>query len=115
MERGADGPQRPRPLCRAFVPGRLAKAGAPRILTHMSIETHFLLRKDQPGLRDLDDVLLLGPAVAMTGEAIAAGTEGTVVGVLSGGLAYLVEFPQPMGAIAMVRADMLTLARASDR
>jgi len=81
----------------------------------MSIETLFLLRKEQSGLRDLDDVVLLAPARTMEGTFIPVGTEGTVVSILAPGKAYLVEFPEPEGALATVEADMLTLATPAPR
>ena len=76
----------------------------------MSAETFFLKRKDQPGLRDLDDVVLLSPAVTVSGRMIPAGAEGTVVAVLAPGKSYVVEFPDPVGTLATVQASMLTLA-----
>lgn len=77
----------------------------------MSAETFFLNRKGQPGLQDLDDVVLLGPATTIQGTTIAAGTAGTVVAVLAPGKAYVVEFPEPDSTLATVQASMLTPAR----
>ena len=72
----------------------------------MSIEVMYLLRNDEPGpvLRDLDDVVVLSDVVTDDGASIAAGTEGTVVGVWEGGRAYIVEFAEPMGALATIDA-----------
>ena len=76
----------------------------------MSAETFFLNRRDLPGLRDLDDVVLLSPVASVTGMTIAAGTEGTVVAILEPGQAYVVEFPEPEGTLANVPAAQLTHA-----
>ena len=70
----------------------------------MSVDFSYLLRKEDPGaaLRDLDDVVVLVPAVTDDGDTIPAGSEGTIVGVWKGGEAFFVEFPEPAGAIATV-------------
>ncbi|MCK2055630.1 DUF4926 domain-containing protein [Methylobacterium sp. 37f] len=72
----------------------------------MSVEVFYLLRKDEPGvdLRELDDVVLLADARTDDGTLIQAGTEGTVVAVWQDGAAYEVEFAEPEGALATVRA-----------
>ncbi|KQO70581.1 MULTISPECIES: DUF4926 domain-containing protein [unclassified Methylobacterium] len=72
----------------------------------MSVEVFYLLRKDEPGvdLRELDDVVLLADARTDDGTLIQAGTEGTVVAVWQDGSAYEVEFAEPEGALATVRA-----------
>ncbi|WP_338101717.1 hypothetical protein [Methylorubrum populi] len=46
----------------------------------------------------------------MDGDTVAAGTEGTVVAVWRGGEAYEVEFPEPMGALATVKAKDVIFA-----
>ncbi|KQP93813.1 hypothetical protein ASF60_14275 [Methylobacterium sp. Leaf113] len=72
----------------------------------MSVEVFYLLRKDEPGvdLRELDDVVLLADARTDDGTLIQAGTEGTVVAIWQDGAAYEVEFTEPEGALATVRA-----------
>lgn len=75
----------------------------------MPTETHHPKPNERSGLRDLDDVVLLAAVSAMDGASISAGTEGTVVSVLAPGKAYLVEFPEPEGALATVEADGLAL------
>lgn len=75
----------------------------------MSIETVYLMRKDEPGapFRDLDDVRVLVDVTTDEGTPIAAGTEGTVVGTWDGGASCIVEFAEPMGALATLRAESL--------
>jgi hypothetical protein len=77
----------------------------------MSAETFFLNRRDQPGLRDLDDVVLLGSVTSIAGATIPAGAEGTVVAVVEPEQAYIVEFPEPEGTLANVPASKLARAR----
>ncbi len=57
--------------------------------------------------RDLDSILVTIPVTTDDGDAIPAGTEGTVVGIWRDGAAYEVEFAQPPGALATVAADDL--------
>jgi hypothetical protein len=73
----------------------------------MTVEVLYQLRKDEPSaaLRELDDVVLLAEAGTLDGDRIAAGTEGTVVGIWGGGATIAVEFAQPEGAIAEVPAS----------
>lgn len=75
----------------------------------MSVEVLYLLRKDEPGtaLRELDDVRVLVDVVTDDGDTIAAGTEGTIVAVVHEGDAFIVEFPEPVGALADVRGQDL--------
>lgn len=75
----------------------------------MSVEVLYLLRKDEPGvaLRELDDVALLAAVVTDDGDTIAAGTEGTIVGVLREGETFIVEFAEPAGALADVEAAQI--------
>jgi hypothetical protein len=72
----------------------------------MSIEVSYALRKAEPGalLRELDDVRITTDVRTDDGDTIAA---GTVVAVWNGGEAYDVEFPEPMGALATVKATAL--------
>ncbi|WP_245524351.1 hypothetical protein [Methylobacterium nonmethylotrophicum] len=49
------------------------------------------------------------PVTTGDGDAIPAGTEGTIVGIWRDGAACEVEFAQPPGALATVAADGLTL------
>ena len=72
--------------------------GGQRILSCLSIETKFLLRNDQPGLRDLDRVVLIGAVNAESGARIEAGTEGTIVAVQPGGRGYPVAFAEAASA-----------------
>ncbi|WP_245238996.1 hypothetical protein [Methylobacterium platani] len=55
-------------------------------------------------IRELDDVRILAAVTTDDGQTMPAGTEGTVVAVWHGGEAYDVEFPEPMGALATVKA-----------
>ncbi|MCJ2008814.1 DUF4926 domain-containing protein [Methylobacterium sp. E-041] len=76
----------------------------------MSVEVVYLLRKDEPGFRDLDTVVLLEPARSHDGETIPAGRAGTVVGVWTDSPDCIVEFSEPDGALATVPATILTHA-----
>lgn len=105
----------PQPQLPGFVKLWLVMFWEFRHLFGMSVETLFLLRKDRPGLRDLDDVVLLAGAVTTMGVKIPAGTEGTVVAVLRDSAAYVVEFAEPLGAIATVKAGMLMPTTLADR
>ncbi|KQP51090.1 hypothetical protein ASF41_12910 [Methylobacterium sp. Leaf111] len=89
--------------------------GGQRILSCLSIETQFLPRNDQPGLRHLDRVVLIGAVNAESGARIEAGTEGTIVGVYPGSSAYLVEFAETAEALAAVPPALLTLAVPAER
>ncbi|MFD6317694.1 MULTISPECIES: DUF4926 domain-containing protein [Methylorubrum] len=81
-------------------------------LPRMSVEVVYQWSEDRPGavLRELDDVRVLADVVTMDGDTVAAGTEGTVVAVWHGGEAYEVEFPEPMGALATVKAKDVIFA-----
>ncbi|MFE1603301.1 DUF4926 domain-containing protein [Methylobacterium sp. ID0610] len=81
----------------------------------MSVEVLYLLRKDgpSPALRELDDVVLLADAKTLDGNQVAAGAEGTVVGVWDGGATIAVEFSEPEGAIVAVPAASLRLVGRS--
>ena len=76
----------------------------------MSIEVVYLLRKDEPGFRDLDAVVLLAPVVSHEGDTIPEGRAGTVVGVWTDSPDCIVEFSEPDGALATVPASLLTHA-----
>ncbi len=76
----------------------------------MSVEVVYLLRKDEPGFRDLDLVVLLEPAISHDGDTIPAGRAGTVVGVWTDSPDCIVEFSEPDGALATVPASILTHA-----
>lgn len=77
----------------------------------MSIDTFFLMRRHGPpsDLRELDRVCLIDPVIADDGDAIEAGSQGTVVGIWRDGGAYEVEFASPEGALATVEAEGLRL------
>ena len=76
----------------------------------MSVEVVYLLRKDEPGFRDLDAVVLLEPAISLDGDAIPAGRAATVVGIWTDSPHCLVEFSDPDGALANVPTAILTHA-----
>lgn len=63
--------------------------------------------------KDLDRVAITHAGVTDDGDTIPAGTEGTVVDVIREGLAYAVEFPEPLGALATVLATELHLLETS--
>ena len=77
----------------------------------MSVEALYLLRKTEPrpGPQDLDSVVLTADVLTDDGDAVPAGTEGTIVGVYGDGAAFVVEFIEPLGALANVAADGLRL------
>lgn len=79
----------------------------------MSVEAVYQWHEDTPGakFRELDDVRVLIDVTTMDGDTIAAGSEGTVVAVWNSGAAYEVEFPEPMGALATVKAANVELTR----
>ena len=82
----------------------------------MTIETCDRIGRSEPrtDLRDLDRVALTVAAITDDGDTIAAGTEGTVVGVWREGAAYEVEFASPEGALATVEAtDLHLVTRAA--
>ena len=81
----------------------------------MSVEVIYQWHEDAPGaaLRELDIVRVLTDVQTMDGDTIAADTEGTIVAVWNGGAAYEVEFPEPMGALATVKAEHVALVARS--
>ena len=56
----------------------------------------------RPSYKDLDRVFLTAAVVSDDGDEIARGTEGTIVSVHEGAASYVVEFPEPVGALATV-------------
>lgn len=79
----------------------------------MSVEVLYLLRKDEPGFRDLDAVVLVAPVVSEDGDTIPVGTAGTVVGVWTHGEDCIVEFAEPGGTLATVPTSALMHAAAT--
>ena len=77
----------------------------------MTLEFAYQFRQAEPrsDLRDLDRVALTKAAISDDGDALAPGTEGTIVSVYRNGEAYVVEFPVPLGAMATVRPANLRL------
>lgn len=83
----------------------------------MTVDALYYLRtKEQlSALQDLDDVVLTADVAADSGFVVKAGTEGTVVGIWGDGESYEVEFAEPEGTLATVRATGLRrLMQASD-
>lgn len=81
----------------------------------MTADTVFLMRRQEPRSRfqDLDSVTINVAVITDDGDQIAAGSEGTIVGIWRGGAAYEVEFAEPPGALATIDSGDLTLvARA---
>lgn len=77
----------------------------------MSFEFAYRIRQDapQPGLNDLDRVALTAVVTSDDGDEIPVGAEGTIVSVAVPGETYVVEFPEPLGALATVEAHQLRL------
>ena len=73
----------------------------------MNVALSYVLESDTPLLKELDRVALLADAPADEGQIVPAGSEGTIVGIWQGGLAYEVEFTQPFHALATVRIEYL--------
>ncbi|MGE7414968.1 DUF4926 domain-containing protein [Methylobacterium tarhaniae] len=73
-------------------------------ITGMSLEFAYRFRQKAPrqGLRDLDRVVLTAAVASDDGDMIPVGTTGTVVSVHEGGSSYVVEFSEPVGALATV-------------
>ncbi|MGU3422104.1 DUF4926 domain-containing protein [Methylobacterium sp. D54C] len=81
----------------------------------MVLARAYQFRHDDPrsDLRDLDRVALTVAVVSDDGDALPPGTEGTIVSVYRDGEAYVVEFPNPLGALATVRpGDLKRIERA---
>ena len=77
----------------------------------MSFEFAYRFRSDAPpsDLRDLDVVVLTADATSDDGAVFKAGSEGTIVSVFRDGEAYVVEFEEPVGALATVLPGALKL------
>lgn len=83
----------------------------------MTVDALYYLRTKEPqsALRDLDDVVLTADLEADSGFVVKAGTEGTVVGIWGAGESYEVEFAEPEGTLATVKAtDLRRLTPTSD-
>ncbi len=80
----------------------------------MSFEAFCQFRESEArsGPRELDRVALKAPAVSDDGDLLPAGREGTVLSVHGDGAAYVIEFAEPVGALATVRgSDLRPLPR----
>lgn len=79
----------------------------------MSLEFAYRFHQDgpQPGLKDLDCVVLTAAVVSDDGDEIPAGTEGVIVSVHEGGATYVVEFDEPLGALATVEPHEIRLLK----
>lgn len=79
-------------------------------LKDVSSELLFIRRDEKDGtLRELSDVVLLSEAEAEDGLSLPAGSIGTVVSVLGGGKAYLVEFATPRPVLATLDPHSIRL------
>jgi hypothetical protein len=83
----------------------------------MSVEFAYRYRQEapQPGLRDLDSVVLTAVVISDDGSSIPAGTEGTIVSVHDQGATYVVEFAEPPGALATVEPHEIRLVESARR
>lgn len=77
----------------------------------MTAEAFYQFRQGDPlpGIRDLDVVMLTRVVETDDGDTMPEGSEGTVLSVYANGAAYVVEFSEPVGAMATVRASDLRL------
>ena len=57
--------------------------------------------------RELDRVALLSEQEDRAGTLVPQGTVGTIVAVLKGGRAFIVEFTRPVAAVVTVRASLV--------
>lgn len=64
--------------------------------------------------RELDRVRTLADVVGEDGEAVPAGSTGTVVAIWDGGAAFDVEFTRPVEALAALSPDTLTLVERTE-
>ncbi len=62
-------------------------------------------------IQDIDRVTLRSEQVSRSGTRVPAGSTGTVVAVLKGGEAYMVEFMRPVEAVVTVEPGDLTPAK----
>lgn len=83
----------------------------------MSIEFAYRFKSDAPpsDLRDLDVVALTADAISDDGVALEAGAEGTIVSVIRGGEAYVVEFDEPAWTLATLAPGILKLTARVER
>ncbi|WP_342148479.1 DUF4926 domain-containing protein [Methylorubrum sp. SB2] len=82
----------------------------------MTREAFYHFRQAAPldTFRDLDRVRLTADVATDDGITMPAGSEGVVLSVYRDGVAYVVEFAEPVGALATVQGDALHLvARAA--
>ncbi|MBX9934552.1 MAG: DUF4926 domain-containing protein [Methylobacterium sp.] len=77
----------------------------------MSVETFYQFRQGGPRseFRDFDVVGLTAAVTSDDGDVIPEGTKGTIVNVWRDGMAYVIEFEEPAGAIATVAGEGLRL------
>ncbi|KQO94855.1 DUF4926 domain-containing protein [Methylorubrum extorquens] len=68
-----------------------------------------MLRRQAPrsAFKDLDRVVLTADVTTDDGDTVAAGAEGTIVGVWRDGAAYEVEFTTPIAGLATVLPSAL--------
>ena len=84
----------------------------------MSFEPYYMLRdktRRDEAFAELDDVVLTEPALSRDGDTIAAGTEGTIVGIWREGEAFEVEFAEREGLLCRVSAEQIRLVRRPAR
>jgi hypothetical protein len=82
----------------------------------MTREAFYHFRQAAPldTFRELDRVMLTADVATDDGATMPAGSEGVVLSVYRDGVAYVVEFAEPVGALATVQGDALRLvARAA--
>lgn len=76
--------------------------------------SHFRQAAPLDGFRDLDRVVLTIDVATDDGVTMPAGSEGVVLSVDRDGVAYVIEFAEPSGALATVQGNVLRLvARAA--
>ena len=63
-------------------------------------------------IRELDRITLARDVTSDEGRRIAAGSEGTVVAVWSGGVSFDVEFAAPLDALANIGVDAIGRVRS---
>ena len=70
----------------------------------MTVEALYILRRrtSRSAFKDLDRVMLTADVTTDDGDTVAAGCEGTIVGVWRDGAAYEVEFTAPIAGLATV-------------
>ncbi|KQT61407.1 hypothetical protein ASG52_00510 [Methylobacterium sp. Leaf456] len=77
----------------------------------MTREAFFHFRQAAPldTFRDLDHVMLTADVAIDDGATMPAGSEGIVLSVYRDGVAYVVEFAEPVGSLATVQGASLRL------